>query len=142
MTNRYFRGAMLAAILPALALTACSDDKDEPAQGPDTPDTPAAEAKFVFATTVQGSNGTTNVLLTGESLDEGTITTVGNGLQNDGATQWVFYRDYLYALTYNQGNAGTKTTASHRTERMTTTSSPCRRVPAPNSLPMPKAIAP
>ena len=107
MTNRYFRGAMLAAILPALALTACSDDKDEPAQGPDTPDTPAAEAKFVFATTVQGSNGTTNVLLTGESLDEGTITTVGNGLQNDGATQWVFYRDYLYALTYNQGNAGT-----------------------------------
>lgn len=27
---------------------------------------------------------------------------------NDGATQWVFYKDqYLYGLTYNQGNAGT-----------------------------------
>lgn len=26
---------------------------------------------------------------------------------NDGATQWVFYKDqYLYGLTYNQGNAG------------------------------------
>ncbi|MDE6486422.1 MAG: DUF4374 domain-containing protein [Muribaculaceae bacterium] len=107
MTKKYFRGAMLAAMLPALALTACSDDKDEPIQNPDTPTpTPTVEAKYVFATTVQGSNGTTNVLLTGESLDEGTITTVGNGLQNDGATQWVFYRDYLYALTYNQGNAG------------------------------------
>ena len=27
---------------------------------------------------------------------------------NDGASQWIFYKDqYLYGLTYNQGNAGT-----------------------------------
>ncbi|MDE6125784.1 MAG: DUF4374 domain-containing protein, partial [Muribaculaceae bacterium] len=32
---------------------------------------------------------------------------VNNGLLNDGATQWVFYKDYLYALTYQQGNNGT-----------------------------------
>ena len=34
-------------------------------------------------------------------------TPVNNGLINDGATQWVFHKNYLYALTYNQGNAGT-----------------------------------
>ena len=48
------------------------------------------------------------MLLTSETLDKGTVSTVNNGLVNDGATQWVFYKNqYLYALTYNQGNAGT-----------------------------------
>lgn len=61
----------------------------------------------MFATTVKGSNATSNVLLTGESLEEGSISAVNNGLINDGATQWVFHKNYLYALQYNQGNAGT-----------------------------------
>ena len=94
---------MAAAVIPAVALTACSDN-DEPGNGGNAGD---SNGKYVFATTVQGSNGTSYVLLTGESLDEGSLSTVGNGLKNDGATQWVFYKNYLYALTYNQGNAGT-----------------------------------
>lgn len=92
-----------AAIIPAVALTACSDN-DEPKENEPSP---SENGKYVFATTVQGSNATSYVLLTGESLDEGELSTVNNGLLNDGATQWVFYKDYLYALTYNQGNAGT-----------------------------------
>jgi hypothetical protein len=48
------------------------------------------------------------VLLSPETLDNGSLSIVGNGLTNDGATQWVFVGDkYLYALTYNQGNGGT-----------------------------------
>lgn len=97
------RRALMAAAIPAVALTGCSDN-DEPGPGKETGD---SNGKFVFATSVQGSNATTNVLLTGSSLDEGSLTTLRNGLVNDGATQWVFYKDYLYALTYNQGNAGT-----------------------------------
>ena len=98
---------MGAAMIPMLALSACSDKGDDPAPG-DNGDNPAASAdgRFVFATTVQGSNATSYVLLTGERPEEGTISTVNNGLLNDGATQWVFHKDYLYALTYNQGNAG------------------------------------
>lgn len=103
MTNKTFRRAIMAAMIPAVALTACSDDK-EPGGGNETGD---GDGKFVFATTVQGSNATSYVLLTGTSLDDGTLTTVNNGLLNDGATQWVFHKNYLYALTYNQGNAGT-----------------------------------
>lgn len=102
--NRLFRRAMMIALIPAVALTACSSDDDEPVGGDVSDDT---SGKFVFATTVQGSNATSYVLLTGETLDEGTLSTVNNGLLNDGATQWVFHKDYLYALTYNQGNAGT-----------------------------------
>ena len=94
---------VMAALIPIASLTACSDN-DEPGNGNESGD---GSGKFVFATTVQGSNATSYVLLTGETLDGGTLSTVNNGLLNDGATQWVFYKNYLYALTYNQGNAGT-----------------------------------
>lgn len=102
MNRKNFMCAMGMAIFPAMALVSCSDN-NEPGPGPDNGD---GTGKFVFATTVQGSNATSYVLLTGESLDEGSLTTINNGLLNDGATQWVFYKNYLYALTYNQGNAG------------------------------------
>lgn len=94
----------MTALIPVALLSSCSDN-DEPGNGGNEPDD--NNGKFVFATTVQGSNATSYVLLTGETLDVGTLSTVNNGLLNDGATQWVFYRNYLYALTYNQGNAGT-----------------------------------
>ena len=75
---------MATAIVPAVALTACSDD-DAPAGGSGEGD---GSGKFVFATTVAGSAGSQSVLLTGPSLDEGSLD-VYNGLVNDGATQWV-----------------------------------------------------
>lgn len=94
---------MTAAMLPAFALASCSD-KDEPTGGETTG---TGSGKYVFATTVQLSNATSYVLLTGDDLDSGNLSTVNNGYINDGATQWVFYKNYLYALTYNQNNAGT-----------------------------------
>ena len=67
-----------------------------------------AKGDFVVASSVTASNNTVNVLLTSKTLDEGSVSTVNNGLVNDGASQWVFYKNrYLYGLTYNQGNAGT-----------------------------------
>ena len=63
---------------------------------------------FVIASSVTASSNTTNVLLTSKTLDEGSVSTINNGLVNDGASQWVFYKNrYLYGLTYNQGSAGT-----------------------------------
>lgn len=98
--NIIFR-ALLASALPVF-ITSCSESDE-----PEINNEASASGKFVFATTVQSSSGTSYVLLTGESLDEGTLSPVNNGLANDGATQWVFHKNYLYALTYNQGNAGT-----------------------------------
>lgn len=105
MNQKVFLRAAYALSMSALALTSCSDNNE--------PDVPGGndnnnDGKFVIATTIQGSNATSYVLLTAESLDEGTLSAVNNGLVNDGASQWVFHgSDYLYALTYNQGNAGT-----------------------------------
>lgn len=105
MKNYLFMRAMCTLALPAMVLSGCSGN-DEPVNDVGTGN---ADGKFVVAATVTSSKGTTNILLTAESLDEGHIS-VGNntGLLNDGASQWVFHPDnYLYALTYNQGNAGT-----------------------------------
>lgn len=102
MKTKVLSHVMVATMLPATMLCSCSNN-DEPIIGPEENE----NSKFVFATTIQGSNATSNVLLTGESLDEGNISAVNNGLLNDGATQWVFHKNYLYALQYNQGNAGT-----------------------------------
>lgn len=98
----YLNGILAVAMVPMMTLASC-DNNDAPSNGEGS----AGNGKFVFATTVQGTAGSSYVLLTGDELDGGSLTTVGNGLTNDGATQWVFYKNYLYGLTYNQGNAGT-----------------------------------
>ena len=105
MNKKLLLGAFLALTAP-LALTSCSDSEETTDAASGAGQT-GGTARFVFATTVQGSNATSYVLLTGTSLDEGTLSPVNNGLLNDGATQWVFHKNFLYALQYNQGNAGT-----------------------------------
>ena len=105
MKHSLLFSAVSALAVSAIVLTSCSENNE--------PEIPAGDnedkgGKFVIATTVKGSNATSYVLLTAETLDKGTLSAVNSGLVNDGASQWVFHgSDYLYALTYNQGNAGT-----------------------------------
>ena len=98
-----------AVILVACFVGGCSsDDDDASAAIPPTDEETVNVEAYVLATSVADGDKTANLLLTSESLTEGTISPINNGLVNDGATEWVFYNDrYLYALTYNQGNAGT-----------------------------------
>lgn len=103
MKKNFFLTGMIATALASLAMTACTDSDDVTGGGSDK-----GKGEFVLATSTTGSgSNTTNVLVTSEALDGGSISVKNNGTLNDGATQWVFYKDrYLYALTYNQGNAG------------------------------------
>lgn len=105
MKKRILPLAVSALAVSAPALTSCSGaDALEITGGNED----SNSGKYVIAASVQGSNATSHVLLTAESLDGGTLSAVNNGLVNDGASYWVFHgNDYLYALTYNQGNAGT-----------------------------------
>lgn len=65
--------ALTVAVLPALALCACSDNNND-----DEPKTPGNEdsvkGRFAFATTIESTNGTAYDLITGESLDNGILT--------------------------------------------------------------------
>lgn len=102
--KNYLLTGLFAATLAAMALASCSED--EPNNGGNGDE--AAKGNYVIAATVTSSSTDTYVLLTAPSLDEGEVTTQGNGLVNEGATYWVFYGNrYLYALNYHQGEAGT-----------------------------------
>lgn len=103
MKKNFFLNGLFATAMVGMTLAACSDEE----QGNNGAGT-VGKGEFVIPSSVTASGVTTNVLLTTETLGSGTVSTINNGLVNDGATQWVFYKNqYLYALTYNQGNAGT-----------------------------------
>lgn len=102
MKRNFFLKGLFATAIVGLTLTACSDDEQNNGAGT------IGKGEYVIASSVTAPGNTTHILLTAETLNGGTVSTINNGLVNDGATQWVFYKDqYLYGLTYNQGNAGT-----------------------------------
>ena len=93
--------SVLFASATALLFASCENESDynAPSSGSVKP--------YVIAATVTMSNNSTPVLLNAESLENGTISPVNQGLVTDAASYWVFHgTDYLYGLTYNDGNAG------------------------------------
>lgn len=102
MDKMQFSAALVIAATSCGIFSACSEN-DNP-----TPPQPAAGKNYVIAATANLSGVETDVLLQAESLDNGTVSALGNGLRNEGASYWVFHSDrYLYALNYHQGNSGT-----------------------------------
>lgn len=103
MKKNYLLADLFAIAVTGMTMTSCTDSEGQ-GVGPDN----GAKQNYVIAATATVSGSTVPVLLTAESLESGEITAAGNGLVNEGATYWVFYGNkYLYALNYNQGNAGT-----------------------------------
>jgi len=99
MNKKFILTSMFAAAMASIALTACNNDDPTPVNN--------GGKEYVIAASVTASGNKTNVLITSETLDKGTVTTKNNGIVNDGATYWIFYKNkYLYALGYHQGNAG------------------------------------
>ena len=105
MINKILRKlAVVALSTIALAVAACETTTNNPTGGAQDN---AAVRPYVLATEGTFTGNTTNALVSASTLDGGSVG-MANGLVNDGASYWVFYKDkYLYGLTYNQGNAGT-----------------------------------
>ena len=79
---------------------ASCDDVDNPVDNPSTD----GETAYVVAATV----GEASYLVAVSSLDEGTVSTKGKGTEVIGGTYWVYKGlDYVFALVYNKGGAGT-----------------------------------
>ena len=71
--------------------------------------TEVTKGNYVVTATVEGSGNSTNVLLTADRINDPAykISPTAQGLQNDGASYWIFYKNKsLFALNYNQGEAG------------------------------------
>lgn len=87
--------------LGAAMLASCADNDNNP--GSQLPSS-GEETAYVIAATVDD----TSYLVTAASLDQGTVTTVETGTEVIGGTYWVFKdTDYVFALVYNKGGAGT-----------------------------------
>ena len=103
MNQQVFLKSLCAMALMGCLFTGCSNEDDPVPTPPTSDDVTQPEetpdlSTYVIGASVTASGNTTNVLLTSESLREGSISTVGNGLVNDGATYWVFFQNqYLYA---------------------------------------------
>lgn len=100
----------------ALLLTSCSSD-DSPAETPvrpggDNPD-PTTEivTKYLVTATPTASEGVADYILTVDDLDQGVISTEGNGIEQDGTYRYYVQNNgKFFSLLYGQGNPGAVTT--------------------------------
>lgn len=86
-----------AAAICACALFASCEDRHVPdGQG-------TSLGNYIVTATVDN----VNAVLQSRTIDSGEISARNSGVEADGGTQWVYYKDrYLYNLKYNDGNAG------------------------------------
>lgn len=99
MRKNFLMTGFAAAALLGGIFTSCSDD-DPVSNGNGTG---GATSTYVVA----AASATASYLITNDKVTEGTNTIVGNGLETETGTQWIYYSDkYLYRLAYNQGSAG------------------------------------
>jgi hypothetical protein len=91
-------------------LGACSDDADKTAD-PVIDPVEATESRYVVASTPIGSSGVADYLLTTNDLSQGTISTVGKGIEQDGSYRYYLtHKGKFFSLLYGQGNPGAVTT--------------------------------
>ncbi|WP_093363551.1 DUF4374 domain-containing protein [Sphingobacterium wenxiniae] len=101
MKNRIYATAV--ALTMASFTLSCSDDKVEPA--PDT------KGNYVLAVTPVAATGVADYLLTASSLESGTVTTAGQGVEQDGTYRYyVTHNQKFFSMLYGQGNPGAVTT--------------------------------
>lgn len=91
-----------------LAFTSCKKKEEEvaadefPWQG---------KTKYVITATPVGTTGVADYLLTTDGLSEGSITTQGNGIEQDGTYRYyMLHKGKFFSFLYGQGNPGAVTT--------------------------------
>jgi len=95
--------AIPALLLAASIFSSCSKDNG----GPGTPDNPG---NYILTVTPAASTGVADYLLTASSLESGTISTAGNGVEQDGTYRYyVTHNNKFFSMLYGQGNPGAVT---------------------------------
>lgn len=100
-----FQRFALSALIGAGLLTGCNDDPNP------NPPAETATSRYIIASTPLSSDGVADYLLTAESLTEGAISTLGNGVEQDGTYRYyVTAGNKFFSMLYGQGNPGAVTT--------------------------------
>lgn len=101
MRHKFFNRQLLASLAILVAGTvmfSCSDDNDATAEE-ETED----EGQYVIA----AASSDASYLLQSSTVGEGEVSIVGNGVEAESATHWLFPQNkYAYGLQYNQASSG------------------------------------
>lgn len=99
-----------AVLAITAALTSCKKDKK-------VPENPG---NFILAVTPAATTGVADYLLTASNLESGTISTAGNGIEQDGSYRYyVTSNNKFFSMLYGQGNPGAVTTYNITNGRLT-----------------------
>ena len=104
------KGSKLALFSALIAFTAfsCSSDENtgsEQGGGVDT-----GKTKYIITATT-GAVGIADYLLTADDVSTGSISTIGNGIEQDGSYRYyITAQNNFFSLLYGQGNPGAVTT--------------------------------
>ncbi|ASZ14105.1 DUF4374 domain-containing protein [Chitinophaga pendula] len=95
----------------SLAVTFTSCDKDDPEDGGFQQGGLLGLSRYVIAATPVGTEGIADILLTTNDIEQGSITTIGNGVEQDGSYRYyTTHKGKFFSLLYGQGNPGAVTT--------------------------------
>ncbi len=100
---------LLAALCISMLALSCND-KETISPEPE-PGESQGKTMYIIASTPVGSQNTADYLLTTTDLNQGSITTVGNGKEQDGSFRYYLtHKNRFFSLLYGQGNPGAVTT--------------------------------
>ncbi len=95
----------------SMALLGISCDKEDMLDETFTEGQFQGLSKYVVTVTPIGTTGIADILLTADRLDQGTISTAGNGKEQDGSYRYYMtHKGRFFSLLYGQGNPGAVTT--------------------------------
>lgn len=90
-----------ALLIGAGLLTSCSEN---------SPSTPENPGNYILTVSPAASTGVADYLLTAQDLETGTISTAGNGVEQDGTYRYyVTHNGKFFSMLYGQGNPGAVT---------------------------------
>ncbi|WP_370173535.1 DUF4374 domain-containing protein [Leeuwenhoekiella palythoae] len=95
--------------LLGLLFTAC--DSNDDGTSPENPET-GVESKYIITATptAAGSEGVADYILTTDAITEGSISTAGNGIEQDGTYRYyITTNNKFFSMLYGQGNPGAVT---------------------------------
>lgn len=100
---------IVMATLLAGVVMSCSESTTKP--DPEPEPEPQAKSRYVIASAPVGSQGVADYLLTTDDLTQGTISTIGQGIEQDGSYRYYLsHKGKFFSLLYGQGNPGAVTT--------------------------------
>ncbi len=99
--------SLLSVLAAAILITSCSKSENP---NPVDPDPTPGAGKYIVAVTPIASTGVADYLVTSSSLDDGKVSIIGNGIEQDGT--WRYYlttNNKFFSFLYGQGNPGAVT---------------------------------